>query len=415
MSRTSSSWRSGPSQLAAALRRLARDVGLLAGVAVVDREPVPPPQLARDAPRPDVLHPLEVDARPAVRVKADAPVAHRRDRRLREAIHAHEPLQRDQRLDARARAVRSRARRACAARSRASRPAPRAQRRSPRALPSPSSPRSARPPTSVISPSSPIAESSARPWRRPISKSLGSCPGVILSAPVPKSGFTCSSAMIGSVAPDQRQDRLAPDQLAVALVAWVHRDRGVGEHRLRAHRRDHDLARAVRERVGDPVEGVGLLALLDLEVGDRRARSRVPVDHVVVAVDQPALEQRDEDREDRVDVALVEREALVGEVARRAQPLVLLDDRRAVALAPAPRPLEERLAAELLAARPQPPAARARPGAASRCSRGRCRRSSGVAPRASAAWRISASWIDPLSAWPMCSAPVMFGGGIAIE
>ena len=30
-------------------------------------------------------------------------------------------------------------------------------------------------------------------------------------------------------------------------------------------------------------------------------------------------------------------------------------------------------------------------------------------------WRTSASWIEPFSAWPMCSAPVMFGGGIAIE
>ena len=29
--------------------------------------------------------------------------------------------------------------------------------------------------------------------------------------------------------------------------------------------------------------------------------------------------------------------------------------------------------------------------------------------------RISVSWIEPLSAWPMCSAPVTFGGGIAIE
>ena len=29
--------------------------------------------------------------------------------------------------------------------------------------------------------------------------------------------------------------------------------------------------------------------------------------------------------------------------------------------------------------------------------------------------RISASWIEPLSAWPMCSTPVTFGGGTAIE
>src|SRR3954447_11002450 len=29
--------------------------------------------------------------------------------------------------------------------------------------------------------------------------------------------------------------------------------------------------------------------------------------------------------------------------------------------------------------------------------------------------RISVSWTEPLSAWPMCSAPVTLGGGIAIE
>jgi hypothetical protein len=31
------------------------------------------------------------------------------------------------------------------------------------------------------------------------------------------------------------------------------------------------------------------------------------------------------------------------------------------------------------------------------------------------AWRISVSWIELLSACPMCSTPVTFGGGIAIE
>ena len=29
--------------------------------------------------------------------------------------------------------------------------------------------------------------------------------------------------------------------------------------------------------------------------------------------------------------------------------------------------------------------------------------------------RISVSWTEPLSAWPMCSAPVTFGSGMAIE
>ncbi len=29
--------------------------------------------------------------------------------------------------------------------------------------------------------------------------------------------------------------------------------------------------------------------------------------------------------------------------------------------------------------------------------------------------RISVSWTEPLSAWPMCRAPVTFGGGMAME
>ena len=54
---------------------------------------------------PDVLHPLDVAARLRRRVDPDAPVAHDRDRRRGELVHAHEPLQRDQRLDALARAL----------------------------------------------------------------------------------------------------------------------------------------------------------------------------------------------------------------------------------------------------------------------------------------------------------------------
>ena len=53
------------------------------------------------------------------------------------------------------------------------------------------------PAASVIRPSSPITEISSSPWRRPISKSLGSWPGVILRQPVPNSGSTCSSAITG--------------------------------------------------------------------------------------------------------------------------------------------------------------------------------------------------------------------------
>ena len=119
------------------------------------------------------------------------------------------------------------------------------------------------------------------------------------------------------LAPDERQDRGLADQALVALVVGLHRDRGVGEHRLRAHRGDRDRARAGGERVVDVVERVGDLALLDLEVGDRRAAARIPVDHVAVAVDVALLVERDEDLQHRLGVGGVEREALVVVVAAR--------------------------------------------------------------------------------------------------
>ena len=150
-------------------------------------------------------------------------------------------------------------------------------------------------------------------------------------------------------AADQRQDRRLPDEVRVALVGRVHRDRRVGQHRLRAHSGDHDLARAVLERVGDVEERVGLLAVLHLEVRDRRLRARIPVDEVVVAVDEALAVQRDEDLEHRARVTLVEREALVVVVERRAEALELLDDLPAVALPPRPHALDERLASERLA------------------------------------------------------------------
>jgi hypothetical protein len=153
-------------------------------------------------------------------------------------------------------------------------------------------------------------------------------------------------------AADERQDRRLPHEPAVAIVIGMHGDGGVGQHGLRAHRGHGHRAVPALERVVDPVERVGDLALLHLEVGDRRAGARVPVDHAVVAVDQALLVEGDEDAGDRVGIARIEREPLVGVVAGRAEALELLPDGRAVLLAPLPDALDERLAAERLALDP---------------------------------------------------------------
>ena len=81
-------------------------------------------------------------------------------------------------------------------------------------------------------------------------------------------------------------------------------------------------------------------------------RAGVPVDHVVVAVDVALVVELLEDAVDGLHVALVEGEALALVVAGGAEPLVLLDDPRAVLLAPLPDPLDELLATEVVARDP---------------------------------------------------------------
>ncbi len=51
----------------------------------------------------------------------------------------------------------------------------------------------------------------SRPWRSPISKSVGSWPGVTFRAPEPNEGSIASSGMIGSSRPMIGRRALAPD------------------------------------------------------------------------------------------------------------------------------------------------------------------------------------------------------------
>src|SRR2546428_11682261 len=66
---------------------------------------MPPPELARDAPVADVLHPREVRVLPLLRDEARPAVAHRGERGERERLNLDEPLARDERLDDRPAAV----------------------------------------------------------------------------------------------------------------------------------------------------------------------------------------------------------------------------------------------------------------------------------------------------------------------
>ena len=340
---------------AAALGRLLGDDRLLAGVAVPDRDPVSPPELARDAPGADLLHPVEVDALPLRRRDPHLVVVDGLDRRLRQLVHAAEPLQRDQRLDPLAGAVREGDRVDVGLLR--PQPALLAQRRHDRHLRLGGGHPGESPGLLGEAAVGADHDQLLEPVLAADLEVVGVVAGGDLQRPGAELGVDVLVGDDRQPPPDQRQHAELADQVAVALVARVDRDRGVAEHRLRPHRRHRQDPVGALDRVVDRVERVLDLAVLDLEVGDRRVRARVPVDHVVVAVDVALVVELLEDAVDGLDVALVESEALALVVAGGAEPLVLLDDPRAVLLFPLPDPLDELLAAELVAVhpfRPQP-------------------------------------------------------------
>jgi len=144
----------------------------------------------------------------------------------------------------------------------------------------------------------------------------------------------------------QRQrDRLS-DHMRVARVVRIHADAGVAEHRLRARRRDDDVAEFAG--VADVPEVRILLLVLDLGVRERRHAGRAPVDDARAAVDEPLFVEPDERLAHGAAQALVHREPLARPVAGDAELAKLLDDLPAVLALPRPRALEEFLAAEVL-------------------------------------------------------------------
>ena len=309
-----------------------------------------PPQLAGDAPRADVVHPVEIDLRVVLGVEAHRPARHRLDRRLGQLVHRHEPLQGDERLDALSGSLGERHRVLVGLGASDQAPGLQPGDHLALGLGDGQPPKRLRglvgdPP--VLADHRGLGEAVAAADLEVV----GVVGGRDLQRARPELG---PDVIVGDdlqLAPDERQDRRLADHPPVAIILRIDRDRGVGEHRLGADGGNRDRARAARQRVVDVVERVADVARLDLQVGDRRARPRVPVDHVAIAIDAPLLIQGDEHPEHGPGVGVVEREALGRVVRRGAEALELGDHRPAVLRAPFPHPLHERLAAELLARR----------------------------------------------------------------
>ena len=66
---------------------------------IIHGDPVSPPQLTRNAPVADVVHPMLVDFHPSLGMELDRSVLHHAQGRLGKRLHAHKPLVREIRLD----------------------------------------------------------------------------------------------------------------------------------------------------------------------------------------------------------------------------------------------------------------------------------------------------------------------------
>ena len=285
------------------------DVALLV---VPGRDLVAPPELARDAPGLDVLEPLEVGLLPVLGHELGLALRARPRAPARPAASRSHTIGRSDR----ARSPRPSGRRAapCEYAARSATRSPRSSsmattrlRASKRSRPSSASTRvevvgcrqaragSPRCRQAQAAPPVPRMLMSGSLWRSPTSKSLKSCAGVILTAPVPFSGSEYSSATIGMRRPTSGRIANLPTRSRIALVLGMHRHRHVAQHRLGPRRRNRDEAVGLAlDGVADVPEVALHLDLLHLEVGDRRLELRVPVDEPLVLVDQALLVEVDE-------------------------------------------------------------------------------------------------------------------------
>ena len=156
--------------------------------------------------------------------------------------------------------------------------------------------------------------------------------------------------MIGIERPARGSVDALADQRPIAFVVRVHRHGRVAEHRLRARRRDDELAAAL-DGVTQVPELAALLRAQHLEIRERRVQHRVPVHEALTAVDQALLVQTDEHLDDGARQLRVHRERVARPVHRCPEAAQLPRDRVARAFLPLPHALEELVAAERDAAR----------------------------------------------------------------
>ena len=324
---------------------VAADVDVAVGV-VPRRDPVSPPQLAAHAPVPDVAHPLEVGARPALGHEARASRRDGRDRGSRERRDLHVPLVGEVGLEDRAAAIAARHHELVRldALDEARRlelgehaPARLEALESPEALGHRVRERRAR--------SEDVDERQVMSLADlVVVEVVGGCD---LEASGAEGRIDVGVGDDRDQAPGERQPHLLTREVPVARIVRVHGDRGVAQHGLGTGGRHHDMPGAVVERVAQVPELAVLLLRLHLEVRERGEQHRIPVDEALAAVDQAFLVQPHEHLDHGPRDARIHGESVARPVDRVAEAAHLGVDRAARLLFPSPHALEEGFAREV--------------------------------------------------------------------
>ncbi len=320
----------------------------VAGRVVPGRDLMPPPQLARDAPRSDVRQPVLPGLAPRGRDELQASVVVRRERLGRHRRNVAEPLRGHQRLDADTTALAEAdvVQVVLFVDQQSSFAKLREQERA-RRVDVEAGERLAR---CGGHPSLAVDHLNAR---QAVAAAGLEIRRVVVRRDLDHAGAEVAlDRVVGDerdLAPRDRNDGELPDEMPVALVLGVHGEGSVAEQRLGPRRRDDDALGAARDRIGDLPELVLDLPHLDFEIGDRGVQPGGPVHQVFAAGDPPLLEQAHERFADGQRKSFVESEALTRPVARRPEEIELAADVPLILLLPGPDALEERLAAEVVA------------------------------------------------------------------
>ena len=322
------------------------DAAHLALGPVPDRDPVPPPQLAADAPVVHVVDPGEVAGRHLRRVQPHPVIADRVPGRLGQRCDPDEPLQGQPRLDggAAALAVPDRVQVGPLLGHDPPHLAQRVHHR-----------RAGLEPVQALE--RPVHGDHAALVQHGQAGQVVAAADLEVVGVVGRGDLDRAGAegrvdvLVGDdrdAAAGERQLHGLADQVLVALVVGVHGHRGVAEHGLGPGGGDHD--RVVPVPVADRDQFALVVAVVDLDVGQRGQAARAPVDDPLGPVDQAFVEQPLEDRLDGPGQALVHGEPLAGPVHAVAQAAHLAEDLAAGLGLPLPDPLHEPLPAQVVAA-----------------------------------------------------------------